>query len=585
MAPTSAPPSMSLPRTLRVNRNPHPGLPAAPRPKRTTEEVQKEKAIKMLTAKEKAQAREQDILRTAELEDKMRREHEEKLKNANNPPASTLKKILRPRKEPASALTNTHASDEAEIIQDGVSSDSEEEFQFGEEDEEDDDDDEVMDVESEDEEEVGEKKRGRPKKKEKGGLRKAVISALPVGSTADKTIKRKADTECQPRARPSKTSKKVKSGIREGWQAPLGDPVNEEDSIYVPESCFALRAQHDAGEVAERRAMGKKRWAFRGDSQSSTGTRIRSLAKVVPTTTVTTFIKPSISSQVANSRLKKEQIRLSHLPTHLQAAFDNVFGYTAPWATPDIDDLTSSWSDSFLLEDASSFDIIPQKLVEDCLHAWRNKFASAALTYLQNHVFRLLESNSTDSRAELCTWLLSGEEHTRPFYFRIYEEPDEEDLAAGEEVKVKASGLFQSAIVSAVLGTHIAGISAIPSAQRSKRRPVGALVLTIQAIKRALAMWTTGEKLEQQRPYNDFSKTNWGNTTVVREGKVVPILTTTNLVDIVEKLKDKQWDKILDAASQAAKTKKANIFPVVDDMAACMTKPIFELVDDDSDLD
>ncbi|KAF8953136.1 hypothetical protein BDZ97DRAFT_1929984 [Flammula alnicola] len=304
------------------------------------------------------------------------------------------------------------------------------------------------------------------------------------------------------------------------------------------------------------------------------------------------FAKQDLTGRTASSTANLHSGKALLLFT-TKRSFDNVFiprarevfGYTAPWATPDIDDLTSSWSDSFLSEDASSFDIILQKLVEDRLHVWRNKFASAALTYLQNHVFRLLESNSTDSRAELCTWLLSGEEHTRPFYFCIYEEPDEEDLAAGEEVKVKALGLFQSAIVSAVLGTHIAGISAIPAAQRSKRRPVGALVLTIQAIKRALAMWTTGEKLEQQRPYNDFSKTNWGDTTVVREGKVVPILTTTNLVDIVQKLKDKQWDKILDAASQAAKTKKANIFPVVDDMAACMTKPIFELVDDDSDLD
>ncbi|KAF8958072.1 hypothetical protein BDZ97DRAFT_1668931 [Flammula alnicola] len=214
--------------------------------------------------------------------------------------------------------------------------------------------------------------------------------------------------------------------------------------------------------------------------------QIRSLAKVVPTTTVTAFINPSTSSQVAHSRLKKEQIRLSHLPPRLQATFESVFiprarevfGYTAPWATPDIDDLTASWSDAFPSEDASSFNVIPQKLVEDRLHAWRNRFASAALTYLQNHVFPLLESNSTDARAELCTWLLSGEEHTRPFYFRIYEEPDEEELAASEEVK----GLFQSAIVSAVLGTHITAISAIPAAERSKRRPVGALVLTIQAV-------------------------------------------------------------------------------------------------------
>lgn len=94
-------------------------------------------------------------------------------------------------------------------------------------------------------------------------------------------------------------------------------------------------------------------------------------------------------------------------------------------------------------------------------------------------------------------------------------------------------------------------------------------------------MWTTGEKVEQRRPYNDFSKTNWGDTITVHEGKTVTVLTTTNLIDIVEKLKDKQWDKILNAARQAAKTRKADPLPVVDGM----TKPVFELVDDDSDLD
>lgn len=69
---------------------------------------------------------------------------------------------------------------------------------------------------------------------------------------------------------------------------------------------------------------------------------------------------------------------------------------------------------------------------------WRNKFATSALTYLNAHVFPLLENNSTASRAELCTWLLSGEEHTRPFYFRVYEELDDEPDANGIS-KVKAS--------------------------------------------------------------------------------------------------------------------------------------------------
>ncbi|KJA18818.1 hypothetical protein HYPSUDRAFT_117519, partial [Hypholoma sublateritium FD-334 SS-4] len=210
--------------------------------------------------------------------------------------------------------------------------------------------------------------------------------------------------------------------------------------------------------------------------------QVRSLAKVVPTTSVGTFIHPSTSLNVSNARLKKEQIRLSHLPTHLQAAFDTifvprareVFGYSMPWGTPDLDELKQVWINTFPDEDASSFNVIAQKLIEDRLHMWRNKFATSALTYLNAHVFPLLENNSTASRAELCTWLLSGEEHTRPFYFRVYEELDDEPDANGI-----SKGLFQSPIISAILGIHFASISGIPVAQRSMKKPTGALVLTI----------------------------------------------------------------------------------------------------------
>lgn len=91
-------PTMSMPRSLRANRNPHPGIADAPRPKRSTEEVQTEKDAKTTAAKEKENNHQQGILKTAEVEAKMRREHKEKLKNASNPPKPVLEKVLRPRK-------------------------------------------------------------------------------------------------------------------------------------------------------------------------------------------------------------------------------------------------------------------------------------------------------------------------------------------------------------------------------------------------------------------------------------------------------------------------------------------------------
>ena len=80
-------PAITLPRSLRVNRAAHPGLPDKPKPKRPTLEVQAEKA-----AKQNVQA--------ALLEKKTRQEYEERMTNAHHPPENLPQKVLRPRKEP-----------------------------------------------------------------------------------------------------------------------------------------------------------------------------------------------------------------------------------------------------------------------------------------------------------------------------------------------------------------------------------------------------------------------------------------------------------------------------------------------------
>ena len=99
-------------------------------------------------------------------------------------------------------------------------------------------------------------------------------------------------------------------------------------------------------------------------------------------------------------------------------------------------------------------------------------------------------------------------------------------------------------------------------------------------------MWTTGEEVKPPRPWGDYSKANWGDHNETREGKIMPVLTTTNLIRVVEKLKDRQWEKIIDAAIHASKVKKETIrAPDLEEasMPTSSAEP-FELVDDDSDL-
>jgi hypothetical protein len=96
-------------------------------------------------------------------------------------------------------------------------------------------------------------------------------------------------------------------------------------------------------------------------------------------------------------------------------------------------------------------------------------------------------------------------------------------------------------------------------------------------------MWTTGEEVKPRRPYGDFSKTNWGDHTENREGKDIVIRTTSNLITVISKLKDKQWEKILNAASAASRAKKETIAIVAQEPFDA-PGPDFNLIDDDSDL-
>jgi hypothetical protein len=99
-ASTAGNPAITLPRSLRLNRNSHPGVPDKPKPKRSTLEVQAEKTAKEKARLEKEEKRSEDIAKTALLEEKTRQEYEEKMMNAHHPPENLQQKVLRPRKEP-----------------------------------------------------------------------------------------------------------------------------------------------------------------------------------------------------------------------------------------------------------------------------------------------------------------------------------------------------------------------------------------------------------------------------------------------------------------------------------------------------
>ncbi|KAH9032121.1 hypothetical protein EDB85DRAFT_2145677 [Lactarius pseudohatsudake] len=290
---------------------------------------------------------------------------------------------------------------------------------------------------------------------------------------------------------------------------------------------------------------------------------IDQLTRVISTTSVPTFIKPVTSSLVALTRRKKGDIRLGHLSTHLQTTFIedftprlyDLFGTLKAWEQPTGADLQRLWKRVFPHEKGLDFEtgdgVIVLKLIEDRLSHWRKKFGERGLEALEEITFNDLPENDTTHR-QCC----------RPFYYSTYEEPDLE--VEGSKLTVK--GIFQSPLIAAILGTHMACVYPIRDEDRLDRKPVGALVHSIQAAKRAISWQTGGDHVE------------------IREGHTVHISSTSDLVAIVSKLKDKQWDKILKAALLSAKHKKKSAVVASEPQQPQPFTAQVEPRDDDSDL-
>ena len=92
--------------------------------------------------------------------------------------------------------------------------------------------------------------------------------------------------------------------------------------------------------------------------------------------------------------------------------------------------------------------------------------------------------------------------------------------------------------------------------------------------------------VKPERPLNEYSKANWGDHPEMWEGHVICVKSTSNLVSIISKLKDKQWEKIFAAALASGRHKnmKVVVAAVSADMDSDSSQAMVELWDDDSDL-
>ncbi|KAF8258508.1 hypothetical protein EI94DRAFT_1621774 [Lactarius quietus] len=212
----------------------------------------------------------------------------------------------------------------------------------------------------------------------------------------------------------------------------------------------------------------------------------RTYATIIPTTSVPTFSPPTV-----NHPRVKERIRIGHLPTHLATRFDAIFsphlrmifGKTHLWEMPNDKHLKQVWATVFTEEAPLDFDtplgLMVHKLIVDRLSSWRHNIGSAGLLALQSKVFSTLQgSDVVKARSKWCTWAVSRTEGDHPFYFAsIVEDSD----AVGHNFTL-LQGIFQSKLISAILGTYINGIMPLRLNIKTDR-PVGALVMAIQSVR------------------------------------------------------------------------------------------------------
>lgn len=101
--------------------------------------------------------------------------------------------------------------------------------------------------------------------------------------------------------------------------------------------------------------------------------------------------------------------------------------------------------------------------------------------------------------------------------------------------------------------------------------------------KRAIMWWETGVMIKPQKPLNEYSKANWGDHFDTREGRPINPQKAAELIAVVSKLKEKQWEKILKVARASGKIKK-RMMQTISETPEPSEVIVIELRDDDSDL-
>ncbi|KAF8258466.1 hypothetical protein EI94DRAFT_1707976 [Lactarius quietus] len=216
-------PRMSL-RLRETDTQKHPGLPDMPCPRRSTQEVQAEKAEKVSLREEKGRLCSNTIRATAKLETRMEAQLKEKLATAHRPPPSSQKKVRHmPKRVPPEVRSEENQARSAEESE-AESKDISKEFEPNRDEDpankgnDSEDDKSVLDISSDEE---PRKQKTKSKKSRNRQLWVDIQSTQGKNMSEDGNVKRKAsellEELTEDRRYTQKKAKKTKSGLRDNW--------------------------------------------------------------------------------------------------------------------------------------------------------------------------------------------------------------------------------------------------------------------------------------------------------------------------------------------------------------------------------
>ncbi|KAI0283462.1 hypothetical protein BC826DRAFT_1110208 [Russula brevipes] len=264
--------------------------------------------------------------------------------------------------------------------------------------------------------------------------------------------------------------------------------------------------------------------------------RYRSLAKIEDIHVAPLGPKPG----QLNNNTGRTRIRNTHLPVGttdrftknvLPIALDTA-GALSPWDVPDDQQMVDIWNLVFgspndypLVDGDGDLFIAVKGLIKRGISTWLHKFTAAAEKALSTK-FDRQGFMSIDERAEFVQLLLGDVDDIsskhRPFLWKsAYENIGKENT--------RLEGIFQGRLVARTFLEHILATSSVEDKHRVLERPVGALILSIQVVHRALLYSVEGS----------FKPLGSNETTTKRALVFLKRIMT---------LKDQQWDDIYKAA-------------------------------------